>query len=374
MKNYPIMNFPMKIRTLCLIALTTLLGVTATYAQEPVPVLDREALNIYSQADLVIRYHKMNTDETREALRLVSRLYGRKLYVESKGGPTRPVDNLFELNDMIVIYDTAKEVEKIVAALDEVDAVLADSEAKKHEEQRRLEEQQLEKQNEQNRSKGHGIISRTYTPRFVSAIWLGNALTPLAREFQVHEKDGSWHMTNNLRASDSPAVLLIRDTEANVKMIMDRILEIDRPVPQVMLSAYLLSPSGFYENGDKTGVPEALAKNLAVLTPYEEFDRLSLSSIRTNIGSREETILRLNYPAGEYGLALSGMTYDPKTRSLSVGSARLRKNRENGFDVALHTTFAAIEGEYAVIGISEEDGAPMLLAITFQSIAPPKVN
>jgi len=378
--------FPKQIRNLCLVALTAMLAATATRAQEPEQVLSREDLNIYSQAELVVRYHKMSSADALAALRLISRLYGRKLYVETEGGSPRRVDNLYELNDMIVIYDTVKEIEKIVDALDEVDAVLAAAEAKRTMEREIKEREQFEREQAQSRSRGLGIVSRTYTPRFVGAVALGAALTPLSREFQVHEEDGSWHMTKNLRASDSPSVLLIRDTEANVKMIMDRILEIDQPMPQVMLAAYLISPAGFYENSGRAELPKELTENLALLTPYKEFDMLATSSIRTNVSSRGETQLVLHRPSGKYGLALGGLTYDDKSRSLSVGSALLRRtyvqtNESTGgqhsfekVDVALQTSFNATEGEYAVIGISEEDGAPMLLAITFKSIPRPKVN
>ena len=366
----------MKLTSLCLTALTALLASTTTFAQEPESSSEytKGSPRIYEPADLTIHYHEMKSEDSQEAVRLVDKLYGRTVFVKTADGPPRRVRNLFELNDLIVIYDTAEEAQRIIKSLEEIDAVVQAELATHELEIDRQIREKAAREEEQNQRRGNSLASATYTPRFMGAVRLAEILQPYAREFQVYEADGSWHMTHNLRASDTASVLVIRDTEANVKMILNQISTIDRPLPQVMLSAYLLSPSGYIEGGDKSGVPEDLTKNLALLTPYKEFDRLSLSSIRTNVGSREETILRLNYPSGEYGLSLSGMTYDPKTRSLSVGSARLRKSREEGFDVALHTTFAAIEGEYAVIGISEENGTPLLLAITFKSIARPKVN
>ena len=365
----------MKISTLFLLALSALISPTIAFAQDAgsarvQPTFKTVEDQIYSESELFLKYYEMNSKDTRKVLNLVDDLYGRKMSVRSEeGGVPRRVRNLFELNGMVVVYETVKGSDTLLRALEEIDSVVSAA-AKKEAMAKAAAANLLQSQKSmQGEPESSEIVTLSYSPRFLSANALEQSLGSFRRRVYIEELDDSQTETWSIWATDTPASIVIRDTQSNVDVILKRLAELDRAPHQVMLSAFLIAPSGYLKDQGTGVVPPALAKNLALLTPYESFDQLAMSSIRTNVSARDKTLLTLHrQPDLDYVIELQGLAYDAQSGCLSVGSASMKKKDGDKIVISMKTSFTAVDGEYAVLSLSHEGEMPLLLAVQFQSI------
>ncbi|MFT5285322.1 MAG: hypothetical protein ACI8TQ_001484 [Planctomycetota bacterium] len=359
--------------TLCALTLATSLAAQDDSKSD-------DFIKAYDRSELTLVYHDSKLADTTSLIKMIDKLYGRNILVRSNDGSRiKSVDNLYRYGKAIVIYETAEGSAELQKALKELEAVALQAMRKEEEKQRRL-NNAAQQEKEAQIAVSEAITSFTYSPRFISDRALKHSLDLYARFVQFTDSDGTPRTTKNMLVTDSPTTLVVRDTQSNIDKMVALLQEIDRPLPQITLSAYLLSPTDFDIAPDPPSLPKELSQNLAKLTPYEGFGQLAMSSIRTSVGTGNETLLTMKGNGLHFSLELDGLKYDEQSGTLAITSASLYRHNTTMTSptgpippaVELQTSFSTVEGEYAVIGLTGIKEKTILLAVQFQAIASPK--
>ena len=369
----------MVLSSLCAIALSTFSQAqTDAVGPAPEPYVLRSDLNL--------TYYRFQVEHPKRLIETVKRLFGRTLQIrDGINQETYIARNFFEFDDVFVIYEGEQETAQILKTLHEFEA-----EALVYEQKRKAEEaeqKQLAKAEEEQARKlkysrldQDPIVEHTYHAKNVSKAALLTVRDSFLHYVDVLDANGTKLSFYNCSVTEKPLTFLIRDTQDHIDKILKRLEDIDRPAPQIILTAYLLSPTGYFEHPSKVAVPKELASNLANLTPYDAFDQLAMSSVRAQVGPDRSVAYSFNSVAGTFRLELKDMTFDETKRLLAVRSTTLRKSnglisRESEASwVVLQSAFSASENEYAVIGLTGDNDEPILLALRFQMIPAPQTT
>lgn len=194
-----------------------------------------------------------------------------------------------------------------------------------------------------------------YRPRHISADGLADALS------SFHEAH-----VNSVREA---GVILVHGEPSLLAEMREMIERLDTAAPQVILTAYLVSPS---DQLDPT-LPEDLVSGLAELTGMEVLERSALGMVRTSVRPGQELSLLLDTAQETFQLTMipqavgDGAGHAP----LSLSSVELRRTQQSTRGASagstLFRTSCSIEkGRYTVLGAA--GAAPYFVVLKAQNV------
>ena len=201
------------------------------------------------------------------------------------------------------------------------------------------------------------LRAEIYSPKHVSYKQLYLALEPFKKS--VPYRLGA--SFRNVTAIDELGQLVIRDTPEKVKEMIDFLELTDQPSKQVLLTAYLVTPTA--DAKADSGLPSELVAGLAPMLGAKGLDRLALGVVRTSVGMDRQVLLTLqvrNAPFGILEFAPSAFNADSNGGgSLTLRSCTLTVQGS----VAFSTQTSVNIGEYVVLGATGSDPAYLVLHI-----------
>jgi hypothetical protein len=294
----------------------------AQRAHQPEP----DAPPLVQAADLKTYYFTPQHVRSTELRKLAERLYGRVLYVADHGGYNAPpVENLQQLGDTLVIYDTADYAQLLGEALHNMDQAMAVADGD---------------------DAGHAASSNmetaiaTWRPRHIGLNVSSAALASFRREALVFDERGNASRVPNVSIVGELGQLILRDTPDQVQAMLDMLQSIDVPEQQMYVTCLVIRGQ-HAPSTDPTPIPEELSTNLSKLVPYEHFEMLTMGVLRASAMADN---LELSMD-GNYKIQLVNQGYDAETKSLT---ALCGFGGPGGQRIETRTTIHA--GEYTVLG------------------------
>ncbi|HPF12861.1 MAG: hypothetical protein H6830_12450 [Planctomycetes bacterium] len=155
-----------------------------------------------------------------------------------------------------------------------------------------------------------------------------------------------------------------------------QLLEVaDRPVPQVQLSAWLVSSQGVWDKlndpdskREMKALPTELYQGLKSLLPDASYGELASMTVRSSARSMDRIQAQVQpgidgILSWELETRIDG--FQPKTLSLGLNECTVRVNYASGFTDVLTLNLVLTEGEYAAIGSIQ--GGQVYVVLSFQS-------
>ena len=216
-------------------------------------------------------------------------------YFDPSTGDDRDVDNLRSFGELLVLVDT----------LDRVDLVLSTIRG-------------LERESATPAS-AEPVSTLYYQPRFTSVASLRDALAPF--DHQVYRQN-QWVPT--IATVDDGTALIIHDNVSSMDEINELLAELDRPAPQVLLSAWVVLGG---QDGDDR-LPHELTTEMRRLLPYENYATVSMGLVRTAVkpGAQVRIDLAAN---SSYSLELRIAAFRSQERSRDVRPGRVPRARRH---------------------------------------------
>jgi hypothetical protein len=306
----------------------------ARTAQEVVPP-QPEALQA---ADLELHPCTPRASNIEELFDTLQGLYRRQLLVESEeGSQLNRVSNMTRLGNSVILYDTPDQVQRILAALEQLDEVAIASET-------------LDAGDPSGTADPReAIVVAEYGPRFVDLPTVQSILAPFTRTVRHWDEQGKMYEQENLSFVVERSTVVMRDTSAHIAQMTELLGKLDRPAPQVMLTAQLLLAKA---DGSNAGLPPELVQNLGKLVGYERFEAVATSTLRTSVGGVEQQVaLQLSTNTELYELSILSSAFDAKTGALTIRECRLDQLSSPGG--RLFSTACVIgANEFTVLGSS----------------------
>jgi hypothetical protein len=261
------------------------------------------------------------------------------------------IQHFVQLGDLLLIRDTAHEAARIVATLQSLeDAELARRKAAKA----------------QDDSTEAGFLLELTTaevrPRYVSLDTLSTALESYQRRVQRGPDT-----LVNLKPVPEAGFLLVTDTAERLKEIAALVERIDKPLPQMLVTAMLIEAGGSYP------LPKEVAASLAELVPDTEFGAASIGVLRCAASSGRQSQIKMDLGGGDgWSLAFFPEAYDPQTGELSLGECKFELRRTMAHpqpqSIQSFTTSLSLRaGEHVVLGAVGID--PTFVVVRFEPIA-----
>ncbi len=219
---------------------------------------------------------------------LANDLFGALQAVEQWDRERQQVVNLLEVDQFLtfgrslLIRNSAAHAAQIVATLREFEAREQQLAEKEEEAARRhsaLQQAALEESG--GISKGSKRTTREFRPRHVPLELLQQALQPFQRFLAV----GPSEQRTNFNWIVPANLLLVEETAERLEEIAALIERIDRPAPQLQVTALILqsSPLGTTPGGAAGDLPGELYEALATIAPSAEFSVLSSAVLRCTV-------------------------------------------------------------------------------------------
>ena len=294
------------------------------------PEFDRSEVELLSYAP---KYTSVG-----QFLEIASELYGRTIKVDGKS-----LKNIRHTDQAILIYDQSAHAQQVLAKLQELD-----------ESQRMEMDAQIE------------VLQ--YRPRFVSLATLSQALQPFRASFTLW-RDGSRSQTVNITEVSDQGMLLVRDFEDNLAEIKAAIEAVDRPSPQILVSAMVVKGTS-QDSGN--AAPSAIQEHLRKLLPYESYQVQASGLLRTT--STAHTPLQLEMDgrmADQYRLTMNLSSYDADTGLLNLSKCEFMTMPAGagGWRSLFSTSTQVYGGEHAVLGMSGAE--PLFLILKVEPVETP---
>jgi type II secretory pathway component GspD/PulD (secretin) len=272
---------------------------------------------VVSQADIVLEPYRIQHADPRALYNLVSGLAGRTYFVREHGGfQADEISNLQLLGDSLVLYDTAKHVQRVREILARLD-VPGEVRAARTE-------------------------TREYAPRFLSIASVYAAVSALV-DVSVLTDQGK---------------AVLRGSGANMEEALALLERLDRPDPQVLLTCHLL------ELTEQTGgpaLPRELADNLQKLLPGSAFTQVGMALLKTSVGG-EPLAVQIESTGKRYRLSFTPAAFDAASGALTARGCMLVEERDGGAARELFRTDAVLHaGEYTVLAAT--GATPRLLVV-----------
>ncbi len=231
---------------------------------------------------------------------------------------------------------------------------------------------------DQKRSPENALMTAEIQPRHVSIDLLERSLQSYLRSLDVVDGDGNASTRLNFNWIHPSNLLLVEETPTRLDEIRALVARIDRPFPQVHVTALILQASG--ANGGPTGVPADLAKELAVLVPGSNFALLSSGVLRCSIRSDQTCQLATDSDRdSQWDLSFRPSAFDPESGTLDLSDCAFSMVRNATTPVAgadgasaaaasqrFQTNLTAQLGEWAVIGAV--GAQPVLVALRIDRV------
>ena len=146
---------------------------------------------------------------------------------------------------------------------------------------------------------------------------------------------------------------------------------IDRPAPQVTLSAFVLTG----REGDEGNAPEELAAALRELLPYSSYQVEAAGVLRVATGPQRNFHLSMsggsgnvtNHRATNYQLQATAIAYDAERPSLTLENLTFSGSGPDLNGQLFNTSTTIFGGEYAVLGVS--GGKPVFVVLRMKPVA-----
>lgn len=275
----------------------------------------------FTSSDVGLHYYEPR-QAVYELLDAALRVYGRPIWVTDVGDPRSPVDNIFRLDDKIVVYDTPAYARRVLEGLRQLDGPV-----------------------ETEAPGGPRYDTVHYTPSHVS---LNSALEALGGFRRSIDDD-----VQNLQALHERSVVVMRDTPERLAAMTGLLERVDVPQTQAILTCYLLRPADeeSRQQGESAPVPPALARNLDALTGFADWRLEGRALVRTATVADTPLELRFDETGIRYELELHPIAYSPDTGSMTLGRCRFTRYETGGRTERLFSTSTAIRGgEWTVLG------------------------
>jgi hypothetical protein len=213
------------------------------------------------------------------------------------------------------------------------------------------------------------LVTMEYKPRHVSARGLMKGL----QAFQAGVKDSRMHgrqMNSNIMLVDESGLIVIRDFPSHTAEILSALERMDQPVPQIMLTCYVVH--GIHEGQSAKGkpAPQDLQGQLKQVLPFDHFELTALGLMRASALAGTELALDMDNAAqtgSAFRLRMEVGAFDNATGALSLDECRFSINTQQTGNRELFSTATTIyKGEYAVLGVTGTD--PIFLVVQVHPI------
>ncbi len=285
-------------------------------------------------AELELENYTPRTKHYGELFTTLRTLHQRELHVELEGGgPSSPVSNMATFGTSILLYDTPEQVQRMLATLEKLEAIALAREA----------------QDVAARAGPRAeLVVAEYAPRFLDLAAARAALRPFERSVRLTDGGRSYEQ-HNVSFVDERAIVVMRDTSEHVAQMLELLARLDRPQPQVMLTAQLVVAK---EAGDDEGLPPDLVLNLTKLVGYEHFEGVATSTVRTSVGAPDQAVvLQLATSTDTYELAIQCSAFDAQSGFLTIRECRLSRLGAQGTRL-FSTACVVAPNEFTVLGSS----------------------
>lgn len=336
---------------------------------------------------------------------LANDLFGALLEVEQWDKERQQVVNLLNVDQFLtfgrslLIRNSAAHATQIVATLREFELREQQlAEGEQEEAQRQFALQQAAHEESGGVFREAKRITREFRPRHVPLELLQQALQPFERFLLVGPNEQranfNWIVPANL--------LLVEERDERLEEIATLIERIDRPAPQLQVTALILqsNPLGTAAGGT-AGLPAELGQALALMAPSAEFSVLSSAVLRCTVRPDRRCKLSSSEDlsksvASEAAAHLAGVppasnpsrwdlsfvpaAFDAEHGTLELSQCNFELQRgqgrgapaSNSANQSFETEFTAIVGEWTVIGAV--GAQPVFVALRLDPVSDPHGN
>lgn len=264
---------------------------------------------------------------------LAQELYGRQIYITDRGGYSgAPVDNVQQLGDTLIIYDTEDYAQMLGEALHEMDLAMAEAAPAPAP------------------AANYETAVATWRPRHIGLNVASSALTSFRRDALVFDERGNVSHVPNVSVVGELGQLILRDTPDQVEVMVSMLQSIDIPEQQMYVTCLVIRGQHMPSDGPDP-VPAELASNLSKLVPYDHFELLTMGVLRAS-AIADHLELRMD---DSFRIELKNQGYDAETRSLTALCAF-----DGTTNQRLETRTTIRAGEYTVLGAT---GSQPLFAV-----------
>lgn len=276
-------------------------------------------------SELEITYFRPEHSRAKDLAAITSDFQGRWLNVIDEDGTIRSVRNMTVMGDIVLVYDSKQATDRIVKQLTELDLASAVQNV------------------------NHETVVEAVQVRYLS----------LARIRMLVE---NFHGTDYSVIEDT---VVLRGHRAEVQKTKDLLSRLDRPRPQVLLTAYLVT--AVQEETMDPRLPSALTQNLKRLLPYKGLRMDSVAMLRSAVDPQGEMTILMQAEKDEDSgfLRMRTGSYDSENKTLSLEQCRyeLMWGVTPGSTTLFETSTTVKAGEYTVLGASGLDPAFVVLHV-----------
>lgn len=323
-----------------------------------IPQVTMEGAPEVKESELVLRYYTpMEVHGLDELEGVAARLFGPRTTYVGSDGTWSVTDRFLELDDTLIIRDSAENAEEIVRTLREIEAQVHAPEPEEPEEP------------------PISIETFEYRPRYgrirgLERFWRELVLPP------TDMFDGG-RIVENI-SDQGGGTIFVQETPARMAAIREYLERVDVPVQQATFSFLVirgLDTAGVAEVG-AGGVPAELSEHLRRLVPMEGFRLLSTGLLRSSVRDPLRISTRSSADV-RFDLSLQPAAFDPETGELTLEKcafvAQTRAPSPNGGgaqagaawdEQSFETALSLRAGEYTVLGSVGPDPLFVVLKLT----------
>jgi len=269
-------------------------------------------------------YYRPSALDPQAIVQGLNPVHGRTTHYVDEADDERHIENLRGFGDLLILVEQLDRAESLLQSIRDFEELATTS------------------------SSGHSDETFFYQPRFTSVANLRDALRPLeTKSIRANER------VSSITTTQEGTALIVRDDPATVRAIRDLLAQVDRPAPQVLLTAWVLQPG----DPKTTKLPADLTSELARLLPYEDYDRVAMGLVRASIKPRAQVHIDLEATNDVYRLELRAGAYDVRTGTVSLDEVQFTSN-ERGLRFVTATSIEP--NRYTVLGAS---GNPSLFVV-----------
>ena len=296
-----------------------------THAQAPQEeAYDDDGFPLVSASELVLERYSVQHVESEALLDIARRLVGRAYRVR-ENPVSEPMLSLRQLGDVIVLYDTKREVERARALLTSLDVP-----------------------REPWRESLDGAPVE-YRPRFVSLKTVERTLVDLVAQVNVVPERG---------------LVVMVDSQPNIDAALELLGRIDVAERQVLITCQLVEVGGSTQG---VPLPKDLADNLQKLLPQSTFTQIGMAMLKTSAGSQDAVSVQIETPDARYGVSFTPIAFDVATGALTISGCRLVEDTGEEEPRQLFQTHTILRGgEYTVLGATGATPRVLVVRVTPQ--------
>lgn len=308
---------------------------------------------------LVLRYYRPQRVDSDDLIQVATELYGHQLLVRTETPGQSPSDawvpHFLELEESILVRDTPRQAELIVASLREIEQNVAPEEPA------------------QPSSRRGGLESFHYRPRNLSVQAALEALRPYQGTLSKPPVGGAgqWIQVEAITGSPNTGTVFVRETAERLAEIRAYLEQIDVPIPQATFHYLILVGSD--EGASDPALPQELASNLARLVPANHFEIVSSGLVRGSVSQPIDVADQSGISS--YELELKPASFDAATRQLNVERCSFVFERREAQDQgrrssrqSFRTAATLRDGEYTALGAVGPDPVFVVLRMELDRV------